>query len=113
MTDIVKRLQTAAPINFPLGALCSEAADTISALTAERDALLAALTPSAETKAAYIGEFTMPFLMLDEDGNGKLEYPYVPWTTIKEIMAVIRARAAVEKVKRRNPVENDNSGDNP
>jgi len=57
--------------------------------------LEAALTPSAETKAAYMGEFRIPFHTVDEDGNEVMIYPNVPWTTIKEIMAAIRARAAL------------------
>jgi hypothetical protein len=48
-----------------------------------------ALTPSAETKAEYIGEFSFR-VPLGEDGYIE---PAVPWTTIKEIMAAIRARA--------------------
>lgn len=49
-------------------------------------ALEGALTPSTETKAAYIGEFQFQFG----------EYtPNVPWTCVKQIMAAIRARAAL------------------
>jgi hypothetical protein len=48
-----------------------------------------ALTPSAETKAQYIGEFSFR-VPLGEDSYIE---PAVPWTTIKEIMAAIRARA--------------------
>lgn len=51
-------------------------------------ALEGALTPSAETKGAYSGEFQF---QADEDGT---PMP-VPWTTIKEIMAAIRARAVL------------------
>jgi hypothetical protein len=64
----------------------------------------AALTPSADTKAAYIGEFAFNIetLSLDEDGEPvdctrRVE---VPWSTIKEIMAAIRDRAALS-----NPTE--------
>jgi len=81
--------------SFPTG--CQFVADAkadIATLAAENERLREAMTPSDGTKAAYIGEFTMPFLMLDEDGNGNLEYPYVPWTTIKEIMSAIRDRAS-------------------
>lgn len=71
------------------------------ALTAEAKLKAArqALEPSAETKAAYIGEFqfTVTTTAVDE-----CDEPYevqqtvtVPWTTIKEIMAAIRARAAL------------------
>jgi hypothetical protein len=61
----------------------------------ERDAALAqvkalreALTPSAATKAAFIGEFKFAG---GEDGYDVT----VPWTTVKEIMAAILARAAL------------------
>lgn len=47
-----------------------------------------ALTPSAETKAAYMGEFRFQF---DEFT------PNVPWTTIKEIMAAILRQALEAK----------------
>lgn len=52
-----------------------------------------ALTPSAETKAAYIGEFSMRFPEYDEHGNEVMRSINVPWTTIKEIMTAIRSRA--------------------
>lgn len=56
-----------------------------------------ALKPSADTKAAYIGEFafSVPDHGYDEEGE-----PFeqdrkvtVPWTTVKEIMAAISDRA--------------------
>lgn len=62
---------------------------------AEAERLREALTPSAETKAAYRGEFSIPLLEVDEDDNDVLRRATVPWTTIKEIMAAIRARAAL------------------
>ncbi len=73
------------------------------AQVAERDATIArlreALTPSDETKAAYIGEFDLPVAdaYLDDDGElvERDRIVMVPWTTIKEIMAAIRARAAL------------------
>ena len=55
--------------------------------------LIEALTPSAETKSAYIGEF--PFSITDVDGNEVMRVVNVPWTTVKEIMAAIRKRAAI------------------
>jgi hypothetical protein len=103
---------------------CDAAADTIERLERERDEAivraaeqedraetaerqladaLEALTPSAETKAAYIGEFTIAVERIvnedlePEDESDAAPDPYehimVPWTTIKEIMAAIRARA--------------------
>jgi hypothetical protein len=56
-----------------------------------------ALTPSAETKAAYIGEFGFNRTYVGEDGNDVVENQAVPWTTIKKIMAAIRARATLTK----------------
>lgn len=55
-----------------------------------------ALTPSAETKAAYHGEFT--FTIYEQADEQMCEVPrklYVPWDTIKEIMAAIRTRASL------------------
>lgn len=46
-----------------------------------------ALTPDGGTKAAYMGEFWF--------GNQKFK-KFVPWDTIKEIMAAIKARAERE-----------------
>ncbi|OHE63869.1 MAG: hypothetical protein A2001_01525 [Treponema sp. GWC1_61_84] len=54
-----------------------------------------ALTPSEHTKYAYIGEFSFPVHQLDEDGNEVTTMQAVPWTTVKEIMAAIRNRAAL------------------
>lgn len=65
-------------------------------LQAENARLKAALTPSAETKAAYIGEFGFYLEERDERGREHARRVTVPWTTIKEIMAAIRARALVE-----------------
>jgi hypothetical protein len=57
-----------------------------------------ALTPSAETKAAYHGEFKFSVTVRDIDHDGDEFESHrdvlVPWTTIKEIMAAIAARAA-------------------
>ena len=58
-------------------------------------ALKEALTPSEGTKASYIGEFKHPVKAFDEDGEEVTFPATVPWTTIKEIMAAILARAAL------------------
>jgi hypothetical protein len=60
---------------------------------ADEKALREALTPSEGTKAAYIGEFEFPVKAYDEDGEEVTFPASVPWTTIKEIMAAILARA--------------------
>ena len=76
---------------------CQERARELEAEIAERDSTIArlrkALTPSASTKAAYIGEFS--FSIPDEDENGEEceRIVEVPWTIIKEIMVAIRAEA--------------------
>lgn len=59
---------------------------------AEARAMREALTPSGDTKAAYVGEFSMPVTLRlrHEEEVRRVE---VPWTTIKEIMAAIKARA--------------------
>ena len=62
-------------------------------LEAELERFKAALTPSADTKAAYIGEFSVSLPDLDENGIEYTRKINVPWTTIKEIMASILAKA--------------------
>lgn len=83
-----------------------EAADFLAAAVipaAERIAELEkALTPSAETKAAYIGEFSFFIPDQDEDGDEVPRCVVVPWTTVKEIMAAIRARAALRQTQEPN-----------
>jgi DNA repair exonuclease SbcCD ATPase subunit len=64
-----------------------------AALKARVEALEGALDPN-QTKAAYMGEFAFPVEDMDEDGNEYTRKQYVPWTTIKEIMAAILTRAA-------------------
>jgi hypothetical protein len=65
--------------------------------SARTTALCEALTPSGDTKAAYHGEFKfdVPLDGYDEDGEilEGLKSVYVPWTTVKEIMAAILRRA--------------------
>ena len=60
----------------------------------EIERLKEALTPSGATKAAYHGEFKFTQYGRDDDGDDYSYETYVPWTTVKEIMAAIRARAA-------------------
>lgn len=54
-----------------------------------------ALTPSGDTKAAYIGEFRFAVELYHPRLGSETRTVEVPWTTIKEIMAAIRARAAL------------------
>lgn len=65
-------------------------AATLRALLNERDALREALTPSADTKADYMSE-------VECDCPTENWRHYVPWTSIKSIMAMIRARAALKE----------------
>ena len=66
-------------------ALASEQAARADELERQRDRLIEALTPSTDTKRAYMGE-----MMLSCGDDRKL---YVPWTAIKDTMAMIRKRA--------------------
>ena len=59
--------------------------------------LEAALTPSADTKAAYMGEIVLTITYRDDNGNELTRDKDLPWTTIKEVMALIRARAALKQ----------------
>lgn len=69
-----------------------EGAVEIGARFADANArLIAALTPSGETKMAYIGEVKMPG---PRDGDRPIT---VTWTATKEIMKMIRAYAAEPK----------------
>ena len=58
-----------------------------------------ALTPSGDTKAEYMGEFCFSQTMIGEDGDEVTVKTYVPWTTIKEIMAAILARATLAEIE--------------
>jgi len=68
-------------------------ASRIEALEAENARLREALTPSGDTKADYMGEFSFGITL---SAGGEEDYRrMVPWTTIKEIMAAILARSAL------------------
>ncbi|HET7413397.1 MAG TPA: hypothetical protein VFJ18_12135 [Pararhizobium sp.] len=67
-------------------------------LAAENERLREALTPSADTKAAYWGEFYMG-VTLHARGQEDCRRIQIPWTSIKEIMAAITARAALDTAK--------------
>lgn len=57
-----------------------------------------ALTPSANTKGAYSGEFGKIRTVFDDSGEDWDELEYVPWTVIKDIMAAIRKRAETKRI---------------
>jgi len=89
-----KEMQDA--INFYAGRYAERCSDVLVLKAAAKE-MREALTPSAETKAAYMGEFEFAFEFQDEDGYDHTANICVPWTTIKEIMAAIRARAALKE----------------
>ena len=62
-------------------------AERIKALEARVEAFEWALTPSGDTKAAYLGEFKQ------DVGRKKI---VIEWTTVKEIMNKIRSRALLK-----------------
>jgi len=78
---------------------------TPEAAEAHAAKLREALTPSGDTKAAYSGEFferveiANPMFEDNEDDEPETIMQSVPvsWTTIKEIMAAISARAALTR----------------
>lgn len=77
---------------------CAESVDAnpsaLSAAQARCERLEEALTPSGATKAAYIGEHKCDHRLEGHDPH------LISWTVVKEIMAMIRARAALEEPKR-------------
>ena len=52
-----------------------------------------ALSPLTETKAAYIGEIEWTRSNINDDGEEELEILSLPWTEMKEFMALIRGYA--------------------
>lgn len=72
----------------------------VTALEGENKTLREALTPSADTKAEYIGEFSFDHEIYDLEKDCPISTRImVPWTTIKEIMAAILRRAAAARGK--------------
>jgi hypothetical protein len=85
---------------------CAELREELVALTEALKLLDEALEPSAATKAAYIGEFYETITVAnpdfdegDDSDDAEPEFIeqriMVSWDTIKQIMAAIRARAAL------------------
>jgi len=94
--------QAAARIQADAATIAGQA-EQIAVLEGERGRLREALEPSGDTKAAYSGEFSITITEEQEDEDGEdievsVKWP-VPWTTTKEIMAAIRARAALATSK--------------
>jgi hypothetical protein len=78
-----------------MDSVIEQALDALSARPSREEGMREALTPSANTKAAYIGEFKFNIPDTDDDGYSLAREVVVPWTTIKEIMAAILARTAL------------------
>ena len=74
-------------------------------LLLHNERLKAALTPSAKTKAAYIGEFHFTEESYTDDGEVYYRKIAVPWTTVKEIMAAISALAAQPAPSEWRPID--------
>lgn len=93
--DLVRRLRASRY------AVSVEAASALEAQAERISVLERALEPSAETKAAYSGEFyervevSNPNFDEDDENEPETLVQQVPisWTTIKEIMAAIRSQA--------------------
>lgn len=71
---------------------------TLLATVEQLEKTHAALTPSAETKAAYMHGFHFDFPAHDADGVERVFTPNIPWVAIEKIMAAIRAQATVTTV---------------
>jgi len=72
------------------------ALNRLNAAEAEAARLREALTASADTKAAYMGEFSFDIQDYDADAGRECRRKVlVPWDTVKQIMAAICARAAL------------------
>jgi hypothetical protein len=83
-----------------LRACAKEEMEKREAAEAREAKLREALTPSGDTKAHYSGEFSISvYDGLDEDDAEQWRNVLVDWTTIKAIMATIRARAALQENK--------------
>ncbi len=70
---------------------------SLAHLRGKIERLQESLTPSGETKAAYIGEFSFGVDDRDEEGEECTRNVVVPWTTVKEIMGAIRKRAEMKE----------------
>lgn len=65
-------------------------------LIAKLPHIVEALTPSSDTKAAYMGEFWVRHPYRTEGGKHEVVRISVPWTEIKKIMAAIRRQAGLK-----------------
>lgn len=99
-------------IVFDLVNAMDEAQDRATTAEARCRALNEALTPSADTKATYIGEVKFAVSTgFDEDGSEIWQDITVPWTTTKTIMAMILGHAAMLETGRTRPSGGDADGE--
>jgi hypothetical protein len=86
-TDLIAEVEALVALDMLLKPDAARAVLTaLRAAEAREQKLREALTPSAETKHAYIGEFKF------KSASDRVTHT-VPWPTIKEIMAAIALRA--------------------
>lgn len=104
-------------VRFANLAFIAAAHNELPALLSEHDRqreeivrLVEALTPSADTKTAYIGEFSHVVTCIDDDGEEQCFTAAVPWPTVKEIMAAIFARATLETNQTADPRPTERGG---
>lgn len=91
-----ERTMSIASLHRMAAKVIDTSATSLATLQSENQRLREALTPSGDTKAAYMGEFSIRMMVpsIDEDDDELVPHSEpVPWTTIKEIMAAIRKRA--------------------
>ena len=81
--------------------ILEELRNALDAKNKELEAYKDALAPSADTKCAYHGEISWLTDGLDEDGADDLVRVYMPWTKMKEFMALIRgyAKSTINKME--------------
>lgn len=86
--------------NTALRRVIEDGEAALTAAEAEVGRLKRATTPSPATKAAYVGEFHFDWTVWAPNGDEQITHRVqVPWTTIKQIMAAIRARACLSSKK--------------
>ena len=85
---------------FDLASMYMELLAVRNRENAQRDRLIAALTPSADTKAVYKGEVRDDVWSSGYDENGEYEERrvshHVSWAAIKEVMALIRKEGGID-----------------
>lgn len=78
---------------------------TLTATVDHLEKVHAALTPSADTKAAYMHGFQFDFPAHDADGVKRMFTPNIPWIAIEKIMVAILAYATDVAVSQTQPAD--------